>query len=216
MLKTINKVIRVLIISDFFLNSGWGLLGPIFAIFLVQKIAIGNLAEGAKIAGFASLTYWIVKSSLQIPIGQHLDQQPEEKDDFWFMFWGTVLTGLAPFGFVISFLPWHIYSIQVLHAVGMAMVVPAWGAIFTRNIDRGKEALEWGIESTSLGLGAGIAGAIGGLLVSIFGFKVIFILTGTLTLISAGLLLFIHQEMSSRKKALPRISFYKPFPDHEK
>ena len=212
MSKTINKVIKILITSDFVLNSGWGLLAPVFAIFLVEKIAFGDLVEGAKIAGFAALTYWIIKSILQIPIGRYLDKNHGEKDDFWFMVLGTFLTGLTPFGYLISSLPWHIYGCQVLHAIGMAMVVPSWSAIFTRNIDKGKEAFEWGIESTSLGLGAGLSGAIGGILVAIFGFKIIFIAAGILTLISTFLLLWIHKEIAPRDKLFPYILFPKfPF-----
>ena len=205
MLKTVNKVIKILITSDFVLNSGWGLLAPVFAIFLLEKIALGDPAQGAKIAGFASLIYWIVKSFLQIPIGNYLDKNHGEKDDFWFMVFGTFLTGLTPFGYLISSLPWHIYVFQVLHAIGMAMVVPSWSAIFTRHIDRGQEAFEWGVESTSLGFGAGIAGAIGGILVALFGFNVIFILVGIFNTVSVFLLLLIHKEIAPRDKLFPTI-----------
>jgi len=212
MLKSVNKAIKVLVSSDFVLNYGWGLVSPIFAIFLVQKIAVGNAIEGAKIAGFASLTYWIVKSFLQIPIGRYLDKNHGEKDDFWFMVFGTFLTGLVPFGFLFSSLPWHIYTFQVLHAIGMAMAIPAWSAIFTRHIDKGREAFEWGLDSTFLGFGAGIAGAIGGILVAIFGFSIVFILVGTFTIISTGLLLLIHKEITPRDRIFPRIPpFRSPF-----
>lgn len=37
-MASLNKVIRILIASDFLLQSGWGLVGPIFAIFLTQQI----------------------------------------------------------------------------------------------------------------------------------------------------------------------------------
>jgi len=212
MLKSINKVIKILIFGDLVLNSAWGLVAPIFAIFIVQKIAAGSIVEGAKIAGFASLTYWIVKSILQIPIGRYLDKNHGEKDDFWFMVFGTFLAGLVPFGYLIASQPWHIYSFQVLHAIGMAMVIPSWSAIFTRHIDKGKEAFEWGLESTALGFGAGLAGAIGGILVAIFGFKIIFILVGTFTIVSACLLLPIHKEIAPRDKLFPRIPpFRTPF-----
>jgi len=212
MLKSVNRVIKILIFSDFVLNSAWGLLGPIFAIFIVQKIALGNTTEGAKIAGFASLTYWIVKSILQIPIGGYLDKNHGEKDDFWFMVCGTFIAGLTTFGYLIVSRPWHIYILQVLYAIGMAMVTPSWSAIFTRHIDKGKEAFEWGLRSTSLGFGAGIAGAVGGILVAFFGFKIIFILVGILTIISAFLLLAIHKEISPRDRLFPRFPpFRTPF-----
>jgi hypothetical protein len=210
--KIINKVIKILISSDFVFNSGWGLLSPVFAIFLVQKIGTGSVIEGAKIAGFGSLIYWTVKSILQIPIGHYLDKNHGEKDDFWFMVSGTFLTGFTPFGYLISSLPWHIYACQIINAVGMAMVVPSWSAIFTRHIDKGQEALEWGIRSTSLGFGAGLAGAVGGLLVALFGFEIIFILVGTFTMISVLFLFLIHKEIYPTDKLFPRIPIPKnPF-----
>ena len=207
MKKIINKVIRFMIYSDFVFHSGWGFLGPVFAIFIVQNIAAGDPIEGAKIAGFASLSYWIVKSSLQIPIGKSLDKNHGEKDDFRFMVFGTFLTGLVPFGFMISSQPWHIYVFHILHAVGMAMVVPSWSAIFTRHIDKGREAFEWSLRSTTLGFAAGITGALGGILVAIYGFNIIFILAGSLSIVSSFILLGIDKEIIARDHISPKFPY---------
>ncbi len=213
MFKFINKVIKVLVVSDFFLNCGWGLIGPIFALFIVQNITVGNTIEATKIAGFASLFYWIPKSILQIPIGRYLDKNHGEKDDFWFMVIGTFLAALVPFGYLFSSSPWHIYGLQILHAIGMAMSYPSWLAIFTRHIDKGKEAFEWSLEMTFIGIGAGIAGALGGILASSFGFKIIFILIGVFTLLSTGFLLLIRDNISPKTK--PSIRFPSPHSPYE-
>jgi MFS family permease len=209
-MRHVNKIIKTIIYWDFFINSAWGLLGPIFAIFIVQNIAVGNIAEGAKIAGFASLFYWVLKSLLQIPIGKYLDKNHGEKDDFLFMVLGTFLTGLVPFGYLVSFHPWHIYLWQILHAVGMAMIIPANYAIFTRHIDKGKEAFEWGLDSTVLGLGVGVTGAVGGILAAAFGFQAILIITGTFTIVSGLLLLSIKKEISPKDKVSSRFPPVKP------
>ncbi|PJE69447.1 MAG: hypothetical protein COU98_02040 [Candidatus Staskawiczbacteria bacterium CG10_big_fil_rev_8_21_14_0_10_38_10] len=195
MFGKINKVIRVLIMSDIFLNFSWGLLAPVFAIFIVQNIATGSPEEGAKIAGFASLIYWVVKSILQLPIGKYLDKNHGENDDFWFMVLGMFLASVVPFGYLVSSTAWHIYILQVIQAVGMAMVFPPWLAIFTRHIDKGKEAFEWGLNSTTLGFSAGIAGAIGGILVAVVGFNIIFILVGILNIVSSCVLLLMRKEI---------------------
>ncbi len=184
-----------MIAGDFFLNCGWGLLGPVFAIFIVQNISLGNAAQGAKVAGFAALFYWGVKSVLQVPIGNYLDKIYGEKDDFWFMVLGTFINGLVPFGFLISSQPWHIYAFQILNAIGMAMVVPSWNAVFTRHIDSGREAIEWSLDSTFLGIGAAIGGGLGGVLVAALGFKVVFVMVGSFTMISVVLLLFAHRNV---------------------
>lgn len=201
---TINKVIRFLIYSDFVLYSGWELLSPIFAIFIVQNITGGDTLYAIKVAGFSSLTYWMVKSFLQIPIGHYLDKNHGEKDDFRCMIFGTFLIGFVPLGFMFSFQAWHIYFFHVWQAVGMAMIIPSWSAIFTRHIDKGKEAFQWSLRSTSLGIGAGIAGASGGIIAGLYGFNFIFILVSVFTVISTLLLLLIYKDISSKDHAFFR------------
>jgi len=208
--KVINKIIKTLIASNFFFNSGWGMLGPVFAIFIVQNIAVGDPIQGAKVAGFAAFIYWFLKSVLQIPIAHYVDKIHGEKDDFWFMVLGTFINAIVPFGYLVSFLPWHIYAFQVVEAIGMAMLVPARNAVFTRHIDRGREAVEWGMDSTFVGFGIGISGAIGGLFVAIFGFKIVFILTGVFTLVATFLLLITHRHIHPADGYFP--DFFPSFP----
>lgn len=200
MTKRINNVIKIMIASDFVLNLGWGLLGPVFAIFIVQNIVIENPLAAAKIAGFSSLCYWITKSVFQIPIARYLDKNHGEKDDFWFMVIGMFIAGFIPIGYLFSSVPWHIYLLQFIYAIGMSMAIPPWLAIFTRHIDKGKEALEWGMESTFLGAGVGIAGGIGGIMVANFGFGPIFLFVSIFTFLSVILLLFIKKDISPKNK----------------
>jgi len=206
MSKPIDKIVKTLIISDLVMAAGWGFIGPVFAIFIVQNIAVDSMAHAAEVAGFASLTYWVLKSILQIPIGKYLDKNHGEQDDFWFMFFGTFLSGFVPFIFMVSSEPLHIYIAQCVQAIAMAMVIPSWSAVFTRHIDKGKEAYEWGLRSTSLGFGAGIAGATGGILVAFFGFKIVFILVSAFTFVSALLLLIIKGDVAPHDKILPKVS----------
>ncbi|MDO8486656.1 MAG: MFS transporter [Candidatus Staskawiczbacteria bacterium] len=213
MSKIINKIVKVLIISDFFLYLGWGLLTPVFAIFILENIATQNILEATKVAGFAALAYWITKSLLEIPIGHFLDKKHGEKDDFWLMVAGTFITALVPIGFLFSSMPWHIYFFQIMQGIGMAMTLPAWLAIFTRHIDKGKEAFEWGMATTSIGTGAGIAGGIGGIVAGVFGFNVLFIFVSIFTLLSAILLLFIRNNVFTRDKdgfVIPMKSIVEP------
>jgi MFS family permease len=198
MAKIINRVIKTLIASDFFLNLGWGLLSPVFALFILEKITTGNPAKAAEVAGFAALFYWISKSLIEIPIGRFLDKHDGEKDDFWFMTLGLFFVGIVPLGFLFSYAPWQIYLFQVMHAIGMAMALPSWLAIFTRHIDRGKEAFEWSMETTSIGAGAGIAGGIGGIIASVLGFKMLFVFVSMLTFFATFLLFFAENYVSKK------------------
>ena len=186
MLKKINKVIKILIFSDFLLTSGWGLISPIFAIFLIERVDGG----GAMVAGFSAAIYWLAKSALQPFIAYYLDKNHGEKDDLYFLIGGYIIVSFVPLGYIFSSLPWHIYSLQFLYAVGMACVVPTWAGIFTRHIDKGKENFEWSMESTSLGVAAGITGAVGGIVGSVVGFKFLFLAVSAFTL-GAGIVLFL-------------------------
>lgn len=198
MAKLINKVIKTLVVSDLFLNLGWGLLSPIFAIFILEKITNSGPAQAAQIAGLAALFYWIPKSFFELPIAAYLDKNHGEKDDFWFMFAGMLIISCVPLGYMFASVAWHIYILQVIYAAGMAMALPSWLAIFTRHIDKGKEAFEWGLETTAIGTGAGIAGGLSGILVAIVGFKMLFIFVSGFTIFSVILLLFIRNKVFSR------------------
>jgi MFS family permease len=198
MLKTVNKVIKTLILSDLFLNLGWGLLSPVFALFVLENISNSGALNAAQIAGLAALFYWIPKSLFEIPFGFYLDKHRGEKDDFWFMFLGYLIISFVPIGYMFSSIPEQIYILQIVYAAGMAMSLPSWLAIFTRHIDKEKEGFEWSLETSSIGTGAGIAGGLSGILVSIFGFRGLFLFVSIFTLISAFLLLIIRNHLFIR------------------
>ncbi len=208
--KIINKIIKTLIISDLFLNLGWGLLSPVFAIFILEKIADKGPLQAAEIAGLAALFYWIPKSLFEIPIGIYLDKNHGEKDDFWSMVIGMFIISLVPIGYIFSSVPWHIYLLQTIYAVGMAMTLPSWLAIFTRHIDKGKEAFEWGMETSSIGVGAGIAGGLSGILAATLGFNTLFIFVSVFTIFSTSLLLIIRNDISLRNKTFILFSGERP------
>jgi len=189
--RKINKVIKVLVFSDLFLNAGWGLIGPILAIFIIDNIEGGSV----EVAGIAVGIYLLGKSFLQIPIANYLDINHGEKDDYLAMFLGTILTAITPIIFIFSTMPWHIYTAQIIYALGMAMAVPSWYAIFGRHIAKRREALCWGLDSTSVGLGAGLSGIIGGFLANYFGFIPLFIGVSVLSFIAAFLFLFIAKDI---------------------
>jgi len=74
MLKSINKVIKILVFSDLVLLFGWGLITPILAVFILESIKGGD----AKVAGIAVGLYWLIKSVFQIPIANFLDKTKGE------------------------------------------------------------------------------------------------------------------------------------------
>ncbi|HXK32244.1 MAG TPA: MFS transporter [Candidatus Paceibacterota bacterium] len=197
----INKVIKTLIVSDFLLQSGWGLIGPIFAIFITQQIAGGNLAS----VGFIAATYWFVKSIAQPFIAHFLDVKKGEKDDFKLLVFGMFCANLVPLAYIFATELWHIFLMEAIRGLAMACVIPTWAGIFTRHIDKGWEAFSWSIESTSLGFAAAFAGGLGATLATFFGFKIVFILISVFGIGATLLLFLIRNHLFHRDGFVPRV-----------
>lgn len=187
----VNRIIKYLVLSDLIFWAGWGLITPVFAIFIVNNIEGGS----AFVVGISTAVYSILASLLRIPIGIFLDNRPSEKDDYLFLTIGLFIAALVPFGFIFARLPSHIYMLQAVCAVAMAMSFSGWSAIFTHHIDKGREATEWGLDATSVGIGTGISGAVGGWAVTQFGFEPVFVAVGIFGLIGASLLLFLKNDI---------------------
>lgn len=205
----ISKIVKILIASDFVFNFGWGLMAPIFAIFIVEHVTLGSISRAAQVAGFATLFYWITKSILQIPIGHYLDKNHGEKDDFLFLVVGTFITAFVPIGYIFSSQPWHIYVLQIFYGVAAGMMLPSFAAIFTRHINKGREAITWSTYSTFLGVAVGVAGGVGGIAVSLFGFKPMLVFISIMTLLSNALLLLIRKDISPKNKKVARVRIEK-------
>lgn len=187
--------------SDFLLQSGWGLIGPIFAIFLTKQIQGGNL----EMVGFVATAYWLTKSIIQPFIAKYLDKNHGERDDFQFLVAGMYVANLIPLGYIFSSQPWHIFVLEAIRGLAMACVVPTWSGIFTRHIDKGREAFSWSMESTGIGLAAGLAGAFGGLIASWLGFKLVFVLVSIFGLASSSVLLLIRHKIFLKDGFAPRL-----------
>lgn len=189
---SINKIVLILIKADFFFFSALGLVAPIFAVFLTDKLKDGSL----EVAGFATAIYWVVKSIFEIPIGKFLDKRRGERDDLIFLVIGYLIVALAHFGYTQATLSWHVYIIEGIYAFGMAMAMPGWSAIFTRHIDKGKEGFEWSIEHVTYAIGMAITSAVGGVFAARFGFNTVFIITGFIAMIGALLPLIIYNDVN--------------------
>lgn len=171
-------------------------MNPVFALFVIDDVK----ASIATI-GFAAAIYAITKSIIQLFVAKQLDKNHGEVDDYY-----SMLIGLA-FGIVCVYLyyfvehVWQIYLLQFLIGIGDAFVVPPFYAIFTRHIDKEREAFEWALRSSfSLGAGTALGGALSGVLASTIGVRPLFLINGTLLLIGFVVLLFLSPYIRPKTK----------------
>ncbi len=204
----INHVVKTLVLSDFFINAGFAVFAPVFAIFVTKQIEGGTLA----VVGFAAAIFQIFKSSLQIPIARYLDKNHGEYDDFYSMVLGTSLIALVPFLYLFATKATHIYMIQALYGIGASFAIPPWYAIFTRHVDKMKENVEWSLDSIAIGIGAASSAALGGLLAEKFGFRFVFILGGIFAVVGAIQQIRIFRDLKGKVSQ----GVVKPHPDGAK
>jgi len=187
-LLPINKIIKVLILSDFIITSAFGFVAPIFALFITDKIQGGTIET----VGFAAAFYWVAAVLTRIPIARFVDRTKSEKDDFYFMIFGSIIISVVPFLYILSAKIWHIYLIEVLYGLGYSLRLPGWFGMFTRHIDKGHEGYEWSADSVVAGVGAAVTAALGGVLAARLGFEALFILIGAVSIIGSAVLIFLY------------------------
>ena len=181
----VSKLVKYFVISDFFLLAGWGFIDPIFSVFVVQKIVGGTLIT----VGIAAGIYWILKSTLQIPIAKYLDRTPGEKDDFVALIGGLVLAGISAMAFCLVDNAPALYFVQAVHAIAFAFYSASWPAMFSRHLDKDRFAFDWSLDSVTVGVAAGITGLLGGIVAETWGYTAVFLSAGALSFIAAFVLL---------------------------
>ena len=191
-----NDVIKILTISDLFVLSGFGLIAPIFAVFLTDNIQGGNI----EVAGIAATIFLLTRSIGQIPAAYIVDKIKGESDDYSAMMIGSIVTCFIPLFYLVADLPWHVYIIQLVYGFAQALTYPSWLAIFTRHIDKQKEGFEWGIYSTLTDLGGAGVAMVGGIIAQSYGFKPLFILVSIMSFIGTAWLMYIKKYLTALRQ----------------
>jgi MFS family permease len=186
----VPRIVRQFIIADLLLVGGWGFVGPVLAVFIMENVRGATLFT----VGTAYGIYWLVKSLIQLPIAVYLDDTAGEKDDFTVLLTGLVIAGIAALGFILVDSIWKLYAVQLLHAIAFGMYVPSWSAIFSRHIAKNRYAVSWSLDSTAIGAGAGLAGFLGGAIANQFGFASVFIVAAIFSF-AAAIVIFLVPEI---------------------
>ena len=185
-----NKTLKLLTISDMFVFTGFGLISPILAIFIKDNLVGGTLLA----AGIASAIFLIVHAILQIIFAQIFSA----KDRRWMLLVGTVLIAFIPFGYIFATTIWHIFFIQLIYGIAAGFAYPSWYSLFTSNIDKKSSGFQWSVYNSITSIGTGIAAGIGAFIADLLGFRIVFAITGILSVV--GLLILFKLDKNISKK----------------
>jgi len=186
-----NKTLKLLMISDIFIFTGFGLISPILAIFIKDDLVGGTIAA----AGIASAIFLVTHALLQIIFAYVFNP----KDRFWMLILGTLLIVTVPFGYIFLTQVWHIYIVQFIYGVGASFAYPSWYSLFSANLERGKRGFQWSIYSSCVGVGSAATAFIGAKLAEIIGFKWVFAMTGTMAVVGLITLLGLERKQLAKK-----------------
>lgn len=188
----INNIIRILLTYLFIVNVAEGLFTPFLAVFVTQSIIGATLAT----MGFATGIYALVKSIVQLPLARYIDKKPGEKNDYYTMLLGALISIVYAFGLTMVRNQWQLYLLFAAGGFGTACLMAAYYGIFSRHIDKNSQAFEWSLLSVGgLTAATAVGGIAGGIFIEAFGFNATFITAGVLNCIAAILLVFLYPRL---------------------
>lgn len=158
--------LKILLFSDGCMLLAAGMLGPIYAIF-VEEIG-GNILD----ASGAFAAFMLTSGIILYLLGKWEDRVKHKKK---IVVTGYLIRCIGFLGYYFVFNPLSLILIQITLGFGEAFGLPAYDAVYTRYLDRGKEASEWGAWETTNYLVAGIGALAGGLIAAFLGFRNLFL-----------------------------------------
>lgn len=194
-----NHTIKLLMLSDIFIFTGFGLIAPILAIFIKDDLVGGTIFA----AGFASTLFLITKSCIQLPFSRYVDKHDDKVK--WLMA-GTFLISLIPFIYIFSDHIYLIYAAEILHGIGSGLAYPTWLGLWSTHLDKKQESFEWSLYSTGISIGSAVTAVIGAIMAEFLGFTVTFLVVGLMSLAGCGILFLL--ERKNRKRQKPKMQDY--------
>ncbi|MBS3076005.1 MFS transporter [Candidatus Pacearchaeota archaeon] len=183
-----NRTIKLLMFSDLFIMTSFGLIEPILAIFYKENLIGGSIFA----AGIASTIFLVTKGITQLPFSMHVDKFPYKKKVRWLMT-GSILVAVVPFIYIFAKDMNVIFVAQIIQGIGTGLAYPTWLGLWSTNLDRKKESYEWTLYSTVTGFGAALTAAVGAAIAEFIGFNYTFMLVGLITITGCLLLLRLRK-----------------------
>ncbi|MBT3465151.1 MFS transporter [archaeon] len=160
-----KKELNILLIASYFNIFGFGFFGPIYALYVKEiggtildtslSWAIYSLVMGVLIIIFGKLEDKILNKRKMIVIGYFI-----------------LAFGILSYAFVQD--KTQLFIVQIINGIGVAVLNPAFKTIFSKDEDKGRESYEWSLWEGGEKIMLGTSALIGGIIVTYFGFKIMF------------------------------------------
>jgi len=184
----VDKVVGVLVLSDVLITGSFGLIAPLFAIFIAQNIQGATL----EVIGIFTAIYLLTKSLFQLVTTELIQKIKGEKDEFYFDFIGAFAASMVYLIFpLINTVP-ELYVASFILGISAALTYPSWSALFNNHI---KDTKTWGMYYTVLDCVLALAAMIGSMIAAAFSFDYLFLIIGCLGVAGSFILLIVKKDI---------------------
>ena len=180
-----RHTLKILLSSSFFMILAAGFFGPIYAIF-VEDIGGDILTAGSAYAIFS------IASGVLIFILSKWEDHIKHQEKLIII--GRLLSVVAFGGYLLVQNPYHLFAVQLLLGLAVAVTTPAFDSLYSKNLSKGKFASEWGKWEAMYGIVAGISAIVGAFIAREFGFKTLFLIMLIMAIMSLIMSLFLIKK----------------------
>jgi len=171
-----NKALRILLSTNAMILLAVAMLGPIYALF-VERVG-GSLLD----ASFAGALFALTAAITTFVSGKYVDKVKENE---LIVVAGYLIMAAAFFSYLLVGSVIELFLVQIVIGFGEAIYSPAFDAVYSKHLDGRKSGKQWGAWESMNYLTAAIGAAIGGFIVTWFGFEAVFMVMAGLCFTSA-------------------------------
>jgi MFS transporter, DHA1 family, multidrug resistance protein len=172
------------------------MVSPFLGIFFVSELTGVTLTE----VGVSSLIFYLSFGLLEPVIGVISDAIKGLKDEAVLLIFGYIARGILFIWFAYATNAWDLYMFQFLLGAFRAIASPADRVLYAKSLEKHSSATLWGIDDSFVNLSAALGAGIGGYLIGLFGFRMILVVAGCLTIFSGLLNFGLLQIYAAKRK----------------
>ncbi len=191
--KHMNRWVRTIIQGDMFYLIAFGLLTPIFALFLIDRIPNASLLT----VGIAEAIFLMTLAILR-PFTQLSSQSDTKGFRTQYLLWfGSVLIVLSPFLYLLSRDMLDIFVIQMIYGIGVAFSEPAWSRLVSQTCSMSATKYNEPYLATGTLVAAGLA-ALGGFIAEKQGIPALLLYVGVTLFCAALIMIVLYSRLGMR------------------
>ena len=177
-----RSALRILLGTNALILIAGATIAPIYALF-VENIG-GDLLD----AGLTGSIYALAAGVTTLVSGRITDRIRESE---LIVVFGYAIMGIGYLLLILVHSIWTLFLVQALIGFAEAIYSPAFDALYSKHLDRGKAGRQWGTWESMNYFTLAAGAAIGGLIVNQFGFNLLFVIMALLTFTAALYIYFL-------------------------